>query len=100
MYGEPEGMRKIYQGIILRKTSQTFEWLQEHLDSTELYSVLRDESGLCVSVAVQSVRAKQLLHDLHRAVFPTGFDEPRPWLEDNHFWSATYRYLDTDLLSL
>lgn len=53
VYGEPEGMRKIYQDIILRKTSQTFEWLQEHLDLTELYSVSRDESELhdvyCIS---------------------------------------------------
>lgn len=99
MYGEPKGMRKIYQEIMVRKTASCFEWLQGHLDSTELYSVSRDETGLCLSVAVQSLRAKQLLRDLHRAVFPAGFEEPKPWLEENKFWSATYQYLDPDLLA-
>jgi len=92
MYGQCISNRQRFQDIIRRKAQNVREWVSDNLDSSERYCLLPDPNGLGFRVAIDSIRAKELLKALHREVFSPGFAEPKPWLQENAVWSAWLGY--------
>jgi hypothetical protein len=92
MYLKARGLRIEFQRVILRKEQEVREWVSKNLDRTEQYTVLRDPNHLGLRVAIMSIRAKELLVNLHRDVFSPGFEKPKPWLQENGVWSAWFGY--------
>jgi hypothetical protein len=85
-------MREEFQQVIVRKEGQVREWVGKKLDHTERYTVLRSPDGLGFRVAISSIRAKQLLGDLHADVLSPVFEKPNPWLEHGGVWSAWFGF--------
>jgi hypothetical protein len=91
MYLEYVPQRTRYEQTMFRKAEAVHEWASESLDGTERYSVVSTHSGLGLRVAIQSIRAKELLKRLHSDLF-SGFVEPRPSLDEHGVWRAWFGY--------
>jgi hypothetical protein len=92
MYLPAKTTRTTYQEIVSRKTRESCEWFSKNLDGTEEYSIVSTHNGIGMRVFIRSIRAKELFSKLHQDVFPQGFVQPQPWLEDNGAWSVWYGY--------
>jgi hypothetical protein len=91
MYLEYVTQRTRYEQTIFKKAQAVHEWVRETLDSTEGYSVVSTHNGLGLRVAIHSIRAKNLLKQLHRDLF-SGFVEPRLSLDEQGVWTAWFGY--------
>jgi len=91
MYLEYVPQRTRYEQTIFRKTKAVHEWMSENLDETEGYNVVSTHNGLGLRVAIQSIRAKELLNRLHHDMF-SGFVEPRPSLDEQGVWTVWFGY--------
>lgn len=92
MYMQSRSQREEYQRIIVRKIQEVRRWVSETLDGTELYNVEPTHDGIGVRVAIKSIRAKELLLNLHKDVFWPGFEEPKPSLDEQGVWTAWFGY--------
>jgi hypothetical protein len=92
MYIQTRTQREEYQRIIVRKTQEVRKWVSEKLDGTELYNAEPTHDGIGLRIAIKSIRAKQLLLDLHKDVFYPGFEEPKLSLDEQGVWTAWFGY--------
>ena len=51
--------------------------------------VVPTHNGLGLSVGIRSIRAKELLFDLHREEF-SHFVQPKPTMDKNGMWTASF----------
>lgn len=81
--------REVLEETTVRRTRNARRWLNENLSSIEERIVEPTHNGLGLSVGIRSIRAKELLFDLHREEF-SHFVQPKPTLDKNGMWTASF----------
>jgi hypothetical protein len=81
-----------WERVVVRKQREAWDWLNRNLDQSERGNVSPESDGLGLRVAIQSIRAEELLRGLHRDVFSPGFEMPITRAENGSIRSAWFGY--------
>src|ERR1700685_1795747 len=92
MLAQTRSQREEYQQIMRRKEQDVRSWIGKTLDGTEEYNVELTHDGIGLRVSFRSLRAKQLLLNLHRDEFSPSFAMSSPTLDEQGVWSAWFGY--------
>lgn len=81
--------RELLEETKVRRSRNARRWLSENLSSIEEWMIEPTHNGLGLRVGIRSIRAKELLLDLHREEF-SHFVQPKPTLDKNGMWTASF----------